>query len=130
MTVESCVAFCSGQNYIYAGVEYAQECCKCTLSLFFASVLPISALLTLPFVRQIVEMPSRMARRVLKVRIAVSRVAAMRVRLVAPATASACIGVVLPLRLHLKSYRALGSGLLWDVIRGFHQTGSPIEPAF
>ncbi|KAF8263422.1 copper radical oxidase [Lactarius quietus] len=26
MTVESCVNFCNGQNYIYAGVEYAQEC--------------------------------------------------------------------------------------------------------
>jgi len=29
MTVENCVNFCNGQNYIYAGVEYAQECCKC-----------------------------------------------------------------------------------------------------
>jgi len=26
MTVENCVNFCNGQNYIYAGVEYAQEC--------------------------------------------------------------------------------------------------------
>ncbi|OBZ73298.1 putative fungistatic metabolite [Grifola frondosa] len=26
MTVESCVAFCAGQSFIYAGVEYAQEC--------------------------------------------------------------------------------------------------------
>jgi len=26
MTVESCVNFCNNQNYIYAGVEYAQEC--------------------------------------------------------------------------------------------------------
>ena len=28
MTVENCVNFCNGQKYIYAGVEYAQECCK------------------------------------------------------------------------------------------------------
>jgi len=26
MTVENCVNFCNGQKYIYAGVEYAQEC--------------------------------------------------------------------------------------------------------
>ncbi|KAH8988288.1 copper radical oxidase [Lactarius hatsudake] len=26
MTVESCVNFCNGQNFIYAGIEYAQEC--------------------------------------------------------------------------------------------------------
>ncbi|KAH9172526.1 copper radical oxidase [Lactarius sanguifluus] len=26
MTVESCVNFCSGQGFIYAGIEYAQEC--------------------------------------------------------------------------------------------------------
>ncbi|KAI9438941.1 copper radical oxidase [Lactarius indigo] len=26
MTVESCVNFCDGQNFIYAGIEYAQEC--------------------------------------------------------------------------------------------------------
>lgn len=31
MTVESCINFCStGSNaYVYAGVEYAQECCTC-----------------------------------------------------------------------------------------------------
>ena len=30
MTVESCVSFCStGSNsYVYAGVEYADECCE------------------------------------------------------------------------------------------------------
>ena len=28
MTVESCVGFCNSQNYIFAGIEYAQECCK------------------------------------------------------------------------------------------------------
>jgi hypothetical protein len=31
MSVESCVSFCNGQNFIYAGVEYGQECCKSTL---------------------------------------------------------------------------------------------------
>jgi len=28
MTIGSCIAFCNTQYYIYAGVEYAQECCK------------------------------------------------------------------------------------------------------
>jgi len=28
MTVENCVNFCNGQGFIYAGVEFAQECCK------------------------------------------------------------------------------------------------------
>lgn len=28
MTVENCVNFCNNQHYIYAGVEYAQECCR------------------------------------------------------------------------------------------------------
>ena len=27
MTVGSCIAFCNTQYYIYAGLEYAQECC-------------------------------------------------------------------------------------------------------
>lgn len=87
-------------------------------------------LLTLPFVPQIVEMSSRMVRRVLKVLIAVLRVPAIRVRLVVPVIALTCIGVALPPRLHLKSYRALERGLLWGVIRGFHQTIPLIEPTF
>ena len=28
MTVENCVDFCNTQNFIYAGIEYGQECCK------------------------------------------------------------------------------------------------------
>ena len=28
MTEESCIAYCSGKGYSYAGVEYSQECCK------------------------------------------------------------------------------------------------------
>ncbi len=28
MTVESCISFCDGAGFVYAGVEYAQECCK------------------------------------------------------------------------------------------------------
>ena len=28
MTVENCVSFCNTRNYIYAGVEYGQECCE------------------------------------------------------------------------------------------------------
>ena len=27
MTVESCVSFCSSQNFNFAGLEFAQECC-------------------------------------------------------------------------------------------------------
>ena len=27
MTVESCVAFCSAQDFNFAGLEFAQECC-------------------------------------------------------------------------------------------------------
>lgn len=27
MTVESCVSFCSAQNFNFAGLEFAQECC-------------------------------------------------------------------------------------------------------
>jgi WSC domain len=28
MTEESCIAFCSSKGYVYAGVEYSQECCE------------------------------------------------------------------------------------------------------
>jgi len=28
MTVENCVNFCNKQNFIYAGAEFGQECCK------------------------------------------------------------------------------------------------------
>jgi hypothetical protein len=28
MTEESCISYCSGQDFIYAGVEYGDECCK------------------------------------------------------------------------------------------------------
>jgi WSC domain len=28
MTVENCVNFCNTQDFIYAGAEYGQECCK------------------------------------------------------------------------------------------------------
>ncbi len=28
MTVENCVNFCNTSNFIYAGVEYGQECCE------------------------------------------------------------------------------------------------------
>jgi hypothetical protein len=37
MTVESRENFCNGQNFIYAGVEFAQECCKSCFS-----VVPVS----------------------------------------------------------------------------------------
>lgn len=28
MTIEACITFCSNANYVYAGTEYSQECCK------------------------------------------------------------------------------------------------------
>lgn len=34
MTVESCIAFCEPGYWIYAGVEYFQECCTVTCGLY------------------------------------------------------------------------------------------------
>jgi hypothetical protein len=31
MTDESCILFCEGKGFIYAGTEYSHECCKCLL---------------------------------------------------------------------------------------------------
>jgi hypothetical protein len=31
MTEETCINFCNGLGYIYAGVEYSDECCKSRL---------------------------------------------------------------------------------------------------
>ena len=28
MTDESCIAFCSSKNYVYAGTEYSSQCCQ------------------------------------------------------------------------------------------------------
>lgn len=39
MTDEYCIGFCEQNKYIYAGTEYGQECCKC--SLHFESGAPI-----------------------------------------------------------------------------------------
>lgn len=43
MTIESCVNFCStGSNaYVYAGVEYAQECCTYYFTLIFMALYHI-----------------------------------------------------------------------------------------
>ena len=85
MTVENCVNFCNGQHFIFAGVEFAQECCKCTFSPRFTPVLPISgAFLTLRFACQIVEISFHMAQRMFRFRIAVSNVPEIRMRTVAP----------------------------------------------
>lgn len=35
MTVESCVSFCDSQSFIYAGVEFSQECCRPLVASFF-----------------------------------------------------------------------------------------------
>lgn len=40
MTVENCVDFCNTQNFVYAGVEYGQECCKWCSALPIALFLP------------------------------------------------------------------------------------------
>jgi hypothetical protein len=94
-------------------VSNTHKCCKCA----FSSILRIgSALFTLfphpVFILQIVEMSLPMAQDLLQVRIAVSHVQAMRVRLVVLVIALTCIGVVRPPHLHLKSCQALESGLL------------------
>lgn len=34
MTDESCISYCSGLGYIYAGTEYANECCKFELAIY------------------------------------------------------------------------------------------------
>lgn len=34
MTDESCIAYCSANNYGIAGTEYSQECCKLLISLY------------------------------------------------------------------------------------------------
>lgn len=31
LTAETCVAYCAGAGYSYAGIEYAVECCKSTI---------------------------------------------------------------------------------------------------
>jgi WSC domain len=38
MTEESCVTYCKGLKYIYAGVEYSQECCKSDLVPLFDNI--------------------------------------------------------------------------------------------
>jgi hypothetical protein len=117
MTVESCVNFCNGQNYIYAGVEFAQECCKCPFSpRFFPFPLFYSPHV---FACQIVEISFHMAQRMFRFRIAVSHVPAIRARIVAPAIALTFIGVVQPPRLHLKSCQASVRGSPWDAIRTY-----------
>jgi len=46
MTVENCVNFCNGQKYIYAGVEYAQECCKSCFDVVHGRLFhPVSVIL-------------------------------------------------------------------------------------
>jgi hypothetical protein len=34
MTIESCIAYCSGKGYYFAGVEFSAECCKYLVALF------------------------------------------------------------------------------------------------
>ena len=43
MTVENCVGFCNKQNYIYAGVEYGQGCCKWAIRFSFYKAVVLTA---------------------------------------------------------------------------------------
>jgi len=46
MTVDNCVNFCNTQNFVYAGVEYGQECCKWCFNVPRSPIFfPISAIL-------------------------------------------------------------------------------------
>lgn len=42
MTIEACQATCQALGYIFAGVEFAQECCKPTLYSSYAITLPLN----------------------------------------------------------------------------------------
>lgn len=45
MTDESCITFCSGKGFIYAGTEYSAECCEWSfLSFFRAQNQPLSCI--------------------------------------------------------------------------------------
>jgi hypothetical protein len=50
MTVENCVNYCNTQNFVYAGVEFGQECCKWCFKVTHNSVFfPISVVLITRF---------------------------------------------------------------------------------
>ena len=116
MTVESCVNFCNGKKYIYAGVEYAQECCKFVFTLRRIDSAHLRCF-TPPFGCQTVEISSRTAQQVFPVLIAVSHAPEIRMRLVVPVIALTYIGVVQHPHLHPKSCQALDCGSPWDAIR-------------
>jgi hypothetical protein len=104
MTVESCVNFCNGQNYIYAGIEYAQECCKCRLS-------RISVVLNRRgLVHQIAGMSYPTGARRLRVRIVTCHARVTQARFVVQAIAWTCTRVVHHLRLPLLSCGAVDLG--------------------
>lgn len=46
LTVESCIANCTAENYTLAGLEYSVQCCKCSLCLYapFLKAEPFSCL--------------------------------------------------------------------------------------
>ena len=50
MTVESCISFCStgANSYIYAGVEYADECCELARSSLVVLFYPICQSAAIP----------------------------------------------------------------------------------
>jgi WSC domain len=104
MTVESCVNFCNGQNYIYAGVEYAQECCKYRLS-------PISVVLNRRGLEhKIAGISYQMGARRLRVRIVTSHARVMQARFVVRAIAWTCTRAVPHPRAPLSSCRAVDLG--------------------
>jgi hypothetical protein len=118
MTVENCVDFCNGQKYIYAGVEYAQECCKYAFSLQLLRFCSFWLFYSIyVFASQIVEISFHMGQQMFHFRIATSNALEIRVRFVVLVIALTFIGVVRPLRLHLKSCQVLDCGNHLDAIR-------------
>jgi hypothetical protein len=106
MTVENCVNFCNGQNYIYAGVEYAQECCKYRLS-------PISAVQNKRgFRHKIAGIAFQTGARRLRVRIVAPGARETQTNFVVRAIAWTCTGAVPLPRLPLASSRAVDPGFL------------------
>lgn len=58
MTDESCIAYCSANNFGIAATEYSQECCKLLIPLSRWG-FPIDNLAELVRILQIAAMPSR-----------------------------------------------------------------------
>ena len=119
MTVENCVNYCNTRNFIYAGVEYGQECCELCFQCHPIHTLVLSRLRYSDHMvceYKIVGMSYQMGGRPLRIRIVASHAAVTQVSIVVPALALTCIGVVLPPRLALSSRLTMDFGFPWDAI--------------